>query len=449
MDINPWWKSLQGEGCVSMVKSIDHYQIPDRYRQLFLASGVGINDYLEVIPLYGKKQKIQLNRTCYYFYFKKINRAYQEHFNIYLPSLQEDDGPTLELRLIPFEGHNSLEQGRYLLQGIGQELFVINGNMTNHAYLQKKDQLDCKYNQMHFLPSEKYEDSEDLAIDQRIVSSDLLVLLEGETGTGKSYLAKKIHQGSGRTGKFVHLNLSSFSSGLIESELFGHRKGAFTGAMADKIGAIKDANLGTLFLDEIDSLPWELQTKLLLFFDNRQIRPVGDNRQITVDTRIIVAAGRELGPLVEQQQLRKDFFYRITSGHCQKLLPLRGNPLLLKQHLQKFERDNKVIISESLANFYQTRIWPGNLRQLYSHLHKKKVLSSGGKLVIDNLDLLIDKEGINEVLQINLQQIPYLDTLKRDYAYWVYLKTEKNIKEVSKLLNISENTVRKLVKDAS
>ena len=169
------------------------------------------------------------------------------------------------------------EKSRYLLKSCHQIPFRINGSYCFEAFLERGDIVEIGFNRLQFLKSNTQLKvlSEEHLIPDSIIQSQLNLLIEGETGTGKTTLAKKIHEKSGRSGRFIHLNLSSFSSNLIESELFGHIKGSFTGATTNKTGAILEAHKGTLFLDEIDSLNLELQTKLLLFLDNYEVRPVG------------------------------------------------------------------------------------------------------------------------------------------------------------------------------
>ena len=149
---------------------------------------------------------------------------------------------------------------------------------------------------------------------------------------------KKIHRDSGKVGRFVHLNLSSFSRELVESELFGHTKGAFTGAVLEKMGAIKEAHRGTLFLDEIDSIDLEIQTKLLTFLDHGEYRQVGGGVQKS-SVRMIFSTGREnIKNLVEKGKIRLDFYYRIKNSLVINLPNLRDDKDLLKPHSEDYRR---------------------------------------------------------------------------------------------------------------
>ena len=207
-------------------------------------------------------------------------------------------------------------------------------------------------------------------LDEKIVKSKVPILIEGETGVGKTHIARKIHEASGCQGEFVHVNLCSFSPGLIESELFGHIRGAFTGAMNDKKGALREAREGTLFLDEIDSLSIEMQTKLLLFLEDFLVRPVGSAIKYPVQTRVICAAGKDLGEMVKEGFMRKDFYFRISSGKKLKLKSLREDPSRVESIMNKFALDKDIYFSPKLYEFYKSLPWPGNIRQLVGHLQK-------------------------------------------------------------------------------
>ena len=268
--------------------------------------------------------------------------------------------------------------------------------------------------------------------------------LQGETGTGKSELARKIHRESGRGGNFVQINLSSFSEGLIESELFGHVKGAFTGAVSPKRGAIIEANRGTLFLDEIDSLPISIQTKLLLFLDSKKIRAVGSHTEEKVDARLIFASGRNLRELTGERMMRRDFYYRISSGVTLTLKPLRNDKEKIKDICDHFFQKEGLSIPGKLMEFYLGYHWPGNIRQLLGHLNKKKVMCHKYKWDFDHLD----EELIGDALSLiqEHKQFCTIEELKQSYAYKVYLSFDRSVKDAAKMLNITPNTLRALLK---
>ena len=338
------------------------------------------------------------------------------------------------------------EKSRYLLRSLGRVPFRLNGIQTYEAFLERGDVVDIGFNRIHFLrPNSHLQLSEispgDVLLSEEMIKSSLNIMIEGETGTGKTTLAKTIHEVSGRPGKFVHLNLSSFAPTLIESELFGHVKGAFTGAIGEKKGAILEAHRGTLFLDEIDSLSIELQTKLLLFLDNHEMRAVGGSFTVKADVRLIFASGSRLKSLLAEQKMRRDFYYRLTSGIVLSLGNLRGNPSKIRELCLKFEKEHFCVISDDLLKFYEECPWPGNIRQLFSHLMKKKVLAAGKKLIIDSSDYaLLDDLGSASGFGHN--EFKTLEQIKMDYCYSVYNRADKNITRASKLLEISPNTLK-------
>jgi DNA-binding NtrC family response regulator len=284
-------------------------------------------------------------------------------------------------------------------------------------------------------------------MDQQLISSQLKILLVGETGTGKSFLARKIHEKSLLKGQFISLNLAAFNSNLIESELFGHKKGSFTGAIADKVGAFQQAQEGTLFLDEIDSLPVDIQTKLLTFLDDNKFRRVGDSMELKIKTRLVFASGSPLEILVDQGKFRKDLYYRLKSGATFHLESLRDAPQRVKQLCENFSIKNEVTLTPRLIDFYQTLAWPGNIRQLLGHLEKKKVLSKSSKLDFDEFDeeMLLQSSNL-----LNLQdekEILPLDTIKKNYAKKAYGHFEGNMALTAKRLMTSEKTIKSWLKE--
>ena len=357
----------------------------------------------------------------------------------------EDEMNQYELVLIKHLGAKTHDhRSRYIFRSLGQAPFRLNGTLTYEAFVERGDTIDIGYNRLHF-PRPKTQlrvaSAEENLLSPEMIGSLLNVMIEGETGTGKTTLARNIHEESKRHGPFVHLNLSSFSPGLIESELFGHVRGAFTGAMTEKKGAILEAGKGTLFLDEIDSLTPELQTKLLLFLDNHEVRAVGGGHSVKANVRLIFASGTPLRQLIGQDKMRRDFYYRLTSGIVLSLESLRQNPEKIKEHCLQFERDHYSILSDDLISFYQQCPWPGNLRQLYAHLHKKKILSGGKKLIVDQSDYALKDEGCPSA-SFYPEEWKTLEQVKLEYCMSIFNKVDKNISRASKLLEISPNTLK-------
>ena len=220
-----------------------------------------------------------------------------------------------------------------------------------------------------------------------VAPTDATVLIEGETGTGKELIAEAIHKCSDRSGgPFVKVNCAAIPSGLLESELFGHERGAFTGAIARNIGRFERANRGTLFLDEIGDLPLELQPKLLRVMQERQFERLGGVSTVHTDVRVICATHRNLLEMIEEQQFRTDLFYRLCVFPIE-VPPLRERPediRLLVHHfaMDYADRMQKPItaISEKFISALVSHSWPGNVRELQNFIERSVILATGDVL---------------------------------------------------------------------
>jgi formate hydrogenlyase transcriptional activator len=229
---------------------------------------------------------------------------------------------------------------------------------------------------------------------ETVAPADATVLIYGETGTGKELIARAIHNLSPRQPHaFVKLNCAAIPMGLLESELFGHEKGAFTGAIAQRIGRFELANHGTVFLDEIGDLPLELQPKLLRVLQDREFERLGSGRTLRSDARLIAATNADLGAMVEARRFRADLFYRLNVFPIH-IPPLRERkddiPLLVRYFVQRFARQTnrtiETISSESMESL--TRYpWPGNIRELENVIERAVILSSGPILKVPLEDL--------------------------------------------------------------
>jgi len=220
------------------------------------------------------------------------------------------------------------------------------------------------------------------------------VLILGETGTGKELIARAIHNLSPRRERtFVKVNCAAIPAGLLESELFGHERGAFTGALAQKIGRFEFADRGTLFLDEVGDLPLELQPKLLRVLQEQEFERVGGNRTLHVDVRVVAATNNDLAALVAERRFRSDLYYRLNVFPIQ-IPPLRERPedvpLLVRYFVQKFSRrQNKTVVyipsnvMEALVNYP----WPGNVRELENLIERAVLLSPGPELRVPLAEL--------------------------------------------------------------
>jgi len=234
---------------------------------------------------------------------------------------------------------------------------------------------------------------------RKIADSPSTAMVTGESGTGKELVARAIHFNSFRRDKpFVSVNCGAIPEGLMESELFGHVRGAFTGAVSNKVGLFSAAEGGTLFLDEITEIPALLQVKLLRAIQVREIRRVGDTKDIKTDVRLIAASNRDLEQAVAEGILREDLFYRLNVIPIQ-LPPLRERrediPLLVAHFLQKFSKelgkDVRGVTPEAMAVLERYR-WPGNIRELENVLERAIVLGAGDMLGIDSLPESVRRE---------------------------------------------------------
>ena len=234
---------------------------------------------------------------------------------------------------------------------------------------------------------------------EAIASTESTVIIYGETGTGKELIARAIHNLSARRNNaFVKLNCASIPTGLLESELFGHERGAFTGAIAQRIGRFELANRGTIFLDEIGEVPLELQPKLLRVLQEREFERLGSSRTLRSEARLIAATNRDLSKMVEAHTFRADLFYRLNVIPI-LLPPLRERPEdvpLLVQHFTELfsRRINKAIQSvpsETMSAMVQYD-WPGNVRELQNVIERAVILSAGGVLRVSSTDL---KSGVH------------------------------------------------------
>jgi formate hydrogenlyase transcriptional activator len=226
-----------------------------------------------------------------------------------------------------------------------------------------------------------------LRLVQVVAQTDATVLINGETGTGKELMAEALHKGSARSnGPFVKVNCAALPAGLLESELFGHERGAYTGAVARGIGRFERAHRGTLFLDEIGDLPLELQPKLLRVLQERQFERLGGGATIHTDVRVICATHRNLAEMIDERQFRADLFYRLSVFPLE-IPPLRERPEdipVLVQHFAmhyaaRLHKPMTAITEEFMAALVR-HSWPGNVRELQNFMERSVILATGSVL---------------------------------------------------------------------
>ena len=283
---------------------------------------------------------------------------------------------------------------------------------------------------------------------ERVASADVSVMLLGASGTGKELLARGLHETSGRRdGAFVAINCAAIPENLLESELFGHEKGAFTGAVKTTEGKIEQAHGGTLFLDEIGDVPLALQVKLLRFLQERTIERVGGRKGIPVDTRVVTATHRDVDAMVASGSFREDLYYRIAEivVHIPSLAERPGDASLLgRAFVQRFastmRSDVTGLTPDALAAL-DAHSWPGNVRELENRVKRAVIMADGKLVTAADLDL---GEGDAADDPINLKSVR--EAADRKAIARAIARTEGNISGAAKLLGISRPTLYDLLK---
>lgn len=287
-------------------------------------------------------------------------------------------------------------------------------------------------------------------IAQKVTAADTTVLLLGETGTGKELFARAIHAGSFRAGQpFMALNCSALSRDLLESELFGHKAGAFTGAMKDKRGLIEEANGGTLFLDEIGEMPIVLQAKLLRVLETRQFFKVGSTVPTETDVRIISATNRHLPTEVEEGKFREDLFYRLNVFTIE-IPPLRERKKDITMLASHFVRlfaakmnKSRPVMTREFVQLLERQPWKGNIRELRNVIERAVILTEGPELGVESLPLEFRQET-----PVWLPMSAFdLASVEKLHIQRVLNYTKGNKVEAAKLLNIGFTTVYRKIEE--
>ncbi len=294
-------------------------------------------------------------------------------------------------------------------------------------------------------------------IVEKIAPSDLSVLVLGESGTGKEVIAKALHNLSQHSdGKYVAINCAAIPDNLLESELFGHEKGSFTGASSQKIGKIEIANNGTLFLDEIGDMPLDLQAKLLRFLQERVIERVGGTKEIAINTRVICATHRSIKDMIKENLFREDLYFRI-SDIVIELPPLREREddiiLLANFFLKKYaEQQNKSIkgLSPSAENLLMNYECKGNVRELDQIMRRAVIMSDSNILQAEDLNIQSsttshndDSGSDDETETLNLKMIRNI--AERRAIRRALQQTDNNISDAAKLLDVTRPTLYSLL----
>jgi DNA-binding NtrC family response regulator len=285
----------------------------------------------------------------------------------------------------------------------------------------------------------------------KIAKSNSTVMIRGESGTGKELIARSIHQNSLRSNEiFQAVNCAAINENLLESELFGHEKGSFTGAIADKKGLFEVANNGTLFLDEIGELEVSLQAKILRALQEKQIRRVGGTKDIDVDVRVVAATNRDLLRMVEEKRFREDLYYRLNvlSIELPALRERRSDiPILLDYFLKKHTRgtDRKIVIAADAKRILDDYSYPGNVRQLESALERAILLCENDTITVDDLPPEMTT-GTRSAAGSDLFKLPpdgvNFEDVERSLIMQAMDRTDNNITKSAKLLGLTFRTLQ-------
>jgi two-component system NtrC family response regulator len=283
---------------------------------------------------------------------------------------------------------------------------------------------------------------------ERVATASVSVMLLGASGTGKELLARAVHDHSGRSGGFVAINCAAIPENLLEAELFGYERGAFTGAVKSNVGKIELAEGGTLFLDEVGDIPLALQVKLLRFLQERVIERIGGRQPIAVDTRIVCATHQDLEAMIAAGTFREDLYYRLAEVVVKipTLSERAGDAVLLARHFaNRFAREmNPKVqgLAPDAVTAIDSYLWPGNVRELENRIKRAVIMTDGKSVGADDLDL--PGSRAEEPASINLRSAR--EIADRRAIRQAMTRTENNISSAAKLLGISRPTLYDLLK---
>ena len=284
---------------------------------------------------------------------------------------------------------------------------------------------------------------------EKVASSNVTVMLLGESGTGKEVLARGLHQSSGRkANKFVAINCAAIPDNLLESELFGYEKGAFTGAVKTTVGKIETAHGGTLMLDEIGDLPLPLQSKLLRFLQERVVERVGGRQEIPVDVRIVCATHQDLKQLIAEGRFREDLFYRLAEIVVD-IPPVRERvgdaALLAHAFVKRFSSEggrNSLSLSADAVRAIEQHTWPGNIRELENCIKRACIMADGQQITADDLGLAtLEQDDSDRSLDLRTVR----DEAERKAVIAALARVDGNVLRAAELLGVSRPTLYDLM----
>jgi two-component system NtrC family response regulator len=287
---------------------------------------------------------------------------------------------------------------------------------------------------------------------ERVAGSGASVLLLGESGTGKEVLAQGLHAASRRSGKFVAINCAAIPETLLESELFGYEKGAFTGATKTTLGKIETANGGTLMLDEIGDLPHSLQAKLLRFLQERTIERLGGRHELPVDVRVVGATHQDLRAQIKAGQFREDLYYRLAEIVV-TIPPLRernGDAVLLAHaFLRRFaqeQRRGNLSLSEDAIRAIEAHAWPGNVRELLNAIKRAAIMADGARVTAEDIGLDLPQAGDSAPAASDIDLRTVREQAERQAIVTALARSNGNVVRASELLGVSRPTLYDLMR---
>lgn len=371
----------------------------------------------------------------------------------------KNEYPLIEVILITAygtiqDGVNAMKQGAfdYITKGDEDDhIHVVVDRAAEkssmNAKLQHLEQrVESKYDFKNIIGESK-EIKEAVKMAKKVATSDMSVLLQGETGTGKELFAQAIHQVSPRkNGPFVALNCSAFPRDMLESELFGFKKGAFTGATESKKGLLEEADGGTLFLDEIGEMDIALQAKLLRFLENKKFTKLGETKERQVDLRILAASNKDLKKESEKDTFRDDLYYRLA-GFKIEIPPLRernGDIELLANYFMQRLNNRVREISEKAMNLLTSYQWQGNIRELKNIIERAAILAEGTTITPD----LLPAEFYNDSSSANtISTSSSLQEVERCHIKKVLDQVNNNKTKAAEILGIGTSTLYRKIEE--
>jgi DNA-binding NtrC family response regulator len=328
---------------------------------------------------------------------------------------------------------------------------ALENRLLKKEVVRLKREVESKY-QFHHLIGKSPLMQKVYDLIERISDTSSNVLITGESGTGKELVAKAIHyNGMRKGGAFIAINCAAIPETLLESELFGYKKGAFTDAKSDKKGLIFEANEGTLFLDEITEMPLTLQAKLLRVIEEREVRPLGDTNSYPIDVRIVSTSNRNIKSLIQEGQFREDLYYRLKVIDIE-MPPLRERkediPLLIQHFITKFSNELKKNISEVSEDALKLLLnysWPGNVREVENVIQRAITLTRHETILPEDLPNTVMQEKDESLIEKGFREKYTVSQLEREYIKRVLVEAGGNKSKAAEILGLDRKTLyRKL-----